>query len=187
MTDRGADSVLIGLSLTAFGLPFVVLAPLGGRLAGRRSPLRWAVAALCVCAVFMASYGFVASPVVITVLGMFEACAQAVVIPGGYAAAAGVFPDRWAASGQGWFSGAGTAAAGAAAVLGAPVYAGLGAGAVFAGGAVASVAIALAGLVVGRRTGAAGSGGGGPKASIHAVFTGGTREPDCHQPAAPGS
>jgi predicted MFS family arabinose efflux permease len=87
----------------------------------------------------MASYGFVPSPVVITVLGVIEACAQSVAVPGGYAAVAAVFPDQWSATGQGWFSGAGTAAAGTAAVLGAPAYAAFGAGAVFASGAAISV------------------------------------------------
>lgn len=148
LTDRGADPLLIGLSLTLFGIPFVALAPLGGRLAGRGDPLVWAAGGLCVSAGFMASYGFVPSPILITVLGTFEACAQAVVVPAGYAATARVFPDRWAATGQGWFSGAGTAAAGTAALGGAPVYAGFGSGAVFAGGAGLSVAFAVGSALV---------------------------------------
>ncbi|HLH47028.1 MAG TPA: MFS transporter, partial [Acidimicrobiales bacterium] len=148
LTDRGADPFLIGLSLTIFGIPFVLLAPLGGRVAARRSPLVWAAFSLVLAAGFMASYGFVRSPVVITILGTFEACAQAVVVPGGYAATSLVFPDRWAATGQGWFSGAGTASAGVAAVAGAPVYAAAGPGVVFAGGAGVSALFALASVGV---------------------------------------
>ena len=151
LTDRGASGLLIGLSLTAFGVPFVALAPFGGRLAGRRRPLLAAGLALIVAAGFMATYGFVASPIVISGLGMLEACAQSVAVPGGYAAVARVFPDAWAATGQGWSSAAGTATAGAAAMVGASAYAALGPGAVFAGGAALSVCFVVASLAVGRR------------------------------------
>jgi MFS family permease len=150
LTDRGAATLLIGASLTCFGIPYVLLAPLGGRLAGRR-PLVWSGVALAVASCFMASYGFVPSPVVITVLGVFEACFQAVAVPGGYAAAAAVFPDNWAATGQGWYSAAGTAAAGAAALAGASLYSAAGPGVVFAGGAAVSIAFIAASLRVGRR------------------------------------
>lgn len=147
MTDRGASTALIGLSLALFGLPFIALAPLGGRLAGRRAPFAWTAGAVVVCAGFLASYGLVASPVVIVVLGLFEASAQAVVVPGGYATVAVVFPDRWAATGQGWFAAAGTAAAGLASVGGASLYAAFGPGVVFVSGAATCLACTLAALV----------------------------------------
>lgn len=151
LTDRGADTLLIGISLTLFGIPFVALAPLGGRLAGRRAPLAWAVGALLIAGCFMASYGFVPSPLVITALGALEACAQAVAVPGAYAAVSATFPDRFTATGQGWFSAAGTTAAGLAAVSGAPIFAAVGPGPLFAGGAAVSMCFALAAGVVGRR------------------------------------
>jgi MFS family permease len=154
LTDRGADELLIGLSLSLFGLPFILLAPFGGRIAERRGPLLAASVALIISDLFMASYGFVPWPVVIIILGVAEACAQCVAIPGGYAAVARLFPEAKAATGQGWFSGAGTAAAGMSAVAGAPIYAALGPGAAFGGGAAASGALALLGLfVAGRSTG----------------------------------
>ncbi len=152
LTDRGASTLLIGLSLTLFGIPFVILAPLGGKLAGRRNPLAWAVVGLVVSTGFMASYGFVDSPIVIIALGMFEACAQAIAVPGGYAAAAAVFPDRSAATGQGWVQGTGTAAAGAAAVAAAPMYGAFGSGPVFAAGAALSASLALVAYAVSRRS-----------------------------------
>lgn len=151
LTDRGASTVLIGLSLALFGIPFVILAPVGGRLAGRRAPLPWAAGGLVVAACFMASYGTVGAPVLIVVLGVFESCAQAIVVPGGYAATAAVFPEALAATGQGWSSGAGTAAAGAAAVVAAPAYAAFGPGPVFAGGALASALCAATAVAIWRR------------------------------------
>jgi MFS family permease len=150
LTDRGASTLLIGLSLTLFGIPFTVLAPTGGRLAGR-SPLIWAGVAVIVSDAFMASYGVISVPVVIVILGVFEACAQSVAVPAGYAATAAVFPEQWAATGQGWFSGAGTAAAGTAATLAAPAYQAFGPGPVFATGAAVSAASAMVALALRRR------------------------------------
>lgn len=177
LTDRGAGTGLIGLSLALFGLPFMVLAPFGGRLAGRRSPVPWVAAGLVISALFLASYGIVRSPVAILVLGFFEACAQAVVVPGGYAAVAAVFPERWAATGQGWFSGAGTAAAGLASAGGAPMYGAFGPPAVFTAAAAVCVGCTLAALAAWQRsTGRASPGGRtGPARAVPAVA-----------PAAPG-
>lgn len=152
LTDRGASTILIGLSLALFGIPFVILAPVGGRLANRRAPLPWAAGGLVVAACFMASYGMVKVPVLIVVLGVFESCAQAIVVPGSYAATATVFPDHLAATGQGWVSGAGTAAAGVAALVAAPAYAALGPAPVFAGGAAFSALCAAASVTVWRRS-----------------------------------
>jgi MFS family permease len=149
LTDRGASALFIGVSLSLFGLPFVALAPLGGRVAERRGPLLATAVALLIADAFMASYGLVPSPVVIAILGVAEACAQSVAVPGAYAAVARVFTDERAATGQGWFSAAGTAAAGIAAVLGAPVYAAFGPGAVFAGGAVISALIVGCAVAIG--------------------------------------
>ncbi len=153
LTDRGASGLFIGLSLTLFGIPFVLLAPFGGRIAERRGPLLATAVGLLVADGFMASYGFVPSPVVIGILGVAEACAQAVATPGGYAVTARAFPDDRAGTGQGWFSGAGTAAAGLAAVAGAPAYGAFGSGAVFAGGALISAVVVVCSLGVGAATG----------------------------------
>ena len=153
LTDRGASSLFIGLSLSLFGVPFMLLAPVGGRLAERRGPLLATAVTLVIADAFMASYGLVPSPVVIAVIGVAEACAQAVAVPGGYAAVARVFSDDRAATGQGWFSAAGTAAAGLAAVLGAPAYGAFGPGAVFAGGAVVSVIVVLSAVAIGASSG----------------------------------
>lgn len=144
LTDRGASTGLIGLSLAIYGVPFMLLAPLGGRLAARRSPLPWAVAGLGASSVFLLLYGLIHQVPVILVMGVLEACAQAVAVPGGFAAVASAFPQRWAATGQAWYSAAGTAAAGVSSVAGAALYGGFGPGVVFSAGAIACGAFLVA-------------------------------------------
>jgi MFS family permease len=150
LTDRGAGQLLIGLSLSLFGLPFIVLAPFGGRLAERRGPLLAAAAALVVSDGFMFAYGVVPSPIAIVIIGVAEACAQCVAVPGGYAAVARVFPDSRAATGQAWFSASGTAAGGVAATAGAPLYAAFGPGVAFGAGALASALTGALSVLIAR-------------------------------------
>ena len=40
MDDRGASTLFTGLTLSLYGVPFILLAPFGGRLADRHGPLR---------------------------------------------------------------------------------------------------------------------------------------------------
>ncbi|MHB8506273.1 MAG: MFS transporter, partial [Acidimicrobiales bacterium] len=131
-----------------FGVPFILLAPLGGRLAERRGPLIAGAIGLVLSDGFMAAYGFVRSPHLILALGVGEACVAAVATPAGFAAVNRVFPEQRIATGQGIFGGSGTIAAGASAMIGAPVYAALGAGAAFAGGASASALLVVVAVVL---------------------------------------
>lgn len=153
LTNRGASALLIGISLSVFGLPFIVLAPLGGRLAERRGPFLAAGLGLVGSDLFMAAYGFVPWPLLIVLLGVGEACVASVAIPGGFAAVGRVFPDDRMATGQGLFGGSGTIAAGSAAVIGAPVFAALGPGAAFAGGAAVSALLVGVAFLVWRSDG----------------------------------
>ncbi len=180
LTDRGASALLVGLSFSFFGLPFVVLAPLGGRVAERRGPLLAAGLGLLAADCFMAAYGFVPWPILIVGLGVGEACVQSVAIPGGFASVGRVFSDDRIAAGQGLFGGIGTLAAGTAAVAGAPVFAALGGPGAFGGGAAVSAALVVAALVVGRQsrlaapgTGAAAGAGAGDTPAPSAARRGG--------------
>ncbi len=185
LTDRGASSLLIGLSLSFFGVPFVVLAPLGGKLAERRGPLLAGGLGLLAADCFMAAYGFVPWPVLIVALGVGEACVQSVAIPGGFASVGRVFPDERIAAGQGLFGGVGTVAAGTAAVVGAPLYAAFGGPAAFGGGAALSAALVAAALLVGRRSPLA-AGSGEPAGGSGAPGTGGWTPGPLTPPGAAG-
>lgn len=189
LTDRGASALLIGLSLSFFGVPFVVLAPLGGKLAERRGPLLAAGFGLLAADCFMAAYGFVPWPILIVALGVGEACVQSVAIPGGFAAVGRVFSDERIAAGQGLFGGVGTIAAGSAAVIGAPLYAAYGGPAAFGGGAALSAVLVIAALLVGRGSSLAAASGGTPERAdadgtdTRGTDTGGTDGDDSGQGA----
>lgn len=150
LTDRGASTFLIGLSLSLYGIPVVLASPAGGRFAARRGP--WVVTgvALTITALFMASYGLLTSATIIIVVGLADGFVQAVAAPGAYATVAEVYPQELAATGQARFGAAGTAAAGVSSVVAAPLYASLGAGFVFCGAALLTVAFVTAAVLVGR-------------------------------------
>lgn len=151
LTDRGASSFLIGLSLSLFGIPIILFSSAGGRFAARRGPLLVTAIALVVSSFFMASYGLLTGPIVIVAVSTFEAFVQAVASPGAAAAVAEVYPQERAATGQALFGAAGTSAAGVAGLVAAPLYAGLGPAFVFCSAAGVTIVFVVAAVLVGRR------------------------------------
>jgi MFS family permease len=143
LTDQGASSLFVGLSVIPFGLPFVLLAASGGRLADRVGPARAAAVASLAVAPVIAAYAIPDSPSIIAALAVVEATFQAVAIPAARAAMAAACPHDRIAAGQGLAGAVGLSATGVAALVCPPIYA--------AGGAVAmcgTVAVALALTVV---------------------------------------
>src|SRR5690349_8297103 len=57
LRDHGAETWLIGLTLSMFTLPMIFLAPIGGRAAQSRGPVRVVAVSLSVAAVCTFSYG----------------------------------------------------------------------------------------------------------------------------------
>ena len=57
MTDLGASTTVIAVTLALFALPLVALSPFGGRLADRRGPVRSGVIALTFTVPLIAGYG----------------------------------------------------------------------------------------------------------------------------------
>jgi DHA1 family multidrug resistance protein-like MFS transporter len=122
LTDEGASSLFIGFFALAFGLPFVLLAATGGRIADRVGPARAAAFATLVVAPIIASYGFPDRPVVIAGLGVIEACFQAVAIPASRAAMVFACPPEHVAAGQGFAGAAGLFATGVTALVAPLLY-----------------------------------------------------------------
>jgi MFS family permease len=135
LADRGASQLVIGLNLTLFAVPMILIAPRGGRLAERHGGMRvafWAIAASVPC---VAVYGLIESVLLLTLVMMVQAVADAVVMPASQLAVADV-SGQHIASGQGLVGASGLAAAALTALGSGAVYGSWGPVALFAGYAV---------------------------------------------------
>src|SRR6478609_7961627 len=73
LQDRGATTIFVGVSLTLYGIPYVLWAPKGGALADRLGPVRSATIGMIIVIPATALYGLLAAPVVITGVALIEA------------------------------------------------------------------------------------------------------------------
>lgn len=144
LTDLGAKTWVIGLTLTLFTVPMVFLAPIGGRLAQRRGPMRVVLFSILVATLCTMSYGLFPLWIVLAV-SIVHAVADSFTMPGNQVAVALSSPPDQLAAGQGLLGAVGLAVAGLVALIGGAVYDAAGRGAVFvATGAVMVAFWALA-------------------------------------------
>jgi predicted MFS family arabinose efflux permease len=149
--DRGASTAFIGLSLALYGVPFVLLATRGGRLADRYGAVRSTLRTFWALVPLTALYGLVTVPLAIMSLALVEAVMQAVAVPGAQAAMAEACPPERAASGQGLAGATQLAGAGTIAFIAAPMYEAFGPAAVFCGVAALVGVIVLVAYRIDRR------------------------------------
>lgn len=101
MDDLGASTLLIGLSLALYGIPFLIAAPIGGALGDRhgaeRVSMLGGMAAVCVIAVM----GIAPAVSALLVLGTLEAVCNATAIPNSFAAVSRAANVSEQATGQG--------------------------------------------------------------------------------------
>jgi MFS family permease len=101
LTDIGASDIVVGLSLAAYALPFVVLSRFGGRLADRRGKVKVSFISMLFVAPLTALYGWFTVPLIPILLGMIESCAQAAGAPAGQGLLAEGAPEGRASAAQG--------------------------------------------------------------------------------------
>ena len=121
LRDQGADTWLIGVTLSSFTLPMVVFAPRGGAVAQRRGPINVVTLSITVAALATFAYGIAPLWILIIVSG-FHALADAFTLPANQVAVAMSSPPEELASGQGLLGAVGLAVAALSALVGAAVY-----------------------------------------------------------------
>jgi MFS family permease len=112
LRDRGAETWLIGLTLSLFTVPMIFLAPIGGRTAQRSGPLRVVSVSLTVAAVCTFAYGILPAVWMLLGVSMVHAVADSFTMPGNQVSAALASPPEDISSAQGLLGAAGLAAAG---------------------------------------------------------------------------
>lgn len=153
LTDQGASTLFIGIGLSLYSLPIVVLAPTGGRIADRIGPVRASVYATCLIIPATVGYGLVAAPLTITAIGLLESLPQSVATPAVQTAMLRACRPDEVAAGQGVAHAVNQVGAGAAALLGPIVYEASGATVLFGGLAAAMAGLFAVGLALHRRGG----------------------------------
>ena len=151
LSDRGASTLFIGVTLSLYSLPIVLVAPFGGRLADRTGPVRAATIAMCVIVPVTVLYGSVPWPVAIAAFAILESFPQAVASPAVQTAMLRVGGEGDVAAGQGLINSLnmlGGTVVGLLAPLG---YAALGPSVLFALAGAAMAGVFGAGLLLLRR------------------------------------
>ena len=150
LRDRGAETWLIGLTLSLFTVPMIFLAPIGGRVAQRRGPLRVVSVSLTVATVCTFAYGVLPSLWMLLGVSVIHAVADSFTMPGNQVAAALASPPEQASSAQGLLGATGLAAAGLTGLVAGSVYQYAGRFAVCAGTAAVMATFLVIAILVGR-------------------------------------
>lgn len=135
LRDQGAETWLIGLTLSVFTIPMIIFAPKGGALAQKRGPMRVVTISITVAAIATCLYGFVPLWLLVAISGI-HAVADAYTMPANQVAVAVSSPPDQLAAGQGMLGATGLAIAAASALIGSAVYDSFGRASVFTGTAV---------------------------------------------------
>jgi MFS family permease len=151
LRDHGAETWLIGLTLSLFTLPMIFLAPVGGRSAQARGPLRVVAVSLSVACVCTFSYGVLPSLWMLLAVSLVHAVADSFTMPSNQVAAALGSPPEHLSAAQGLLGATGLAAAGLTGLVAGFVYEEAGRFAICAGTATLMVVFLAAALTVGRR------------------------------------
>jgi MFS family permease len=151
LRDHGAETWLIALTLSLFTVPMIFLAPIGGREAQARGPLRVVAVSLSVAAVCTFSYGVLPSLWMLLAVSLVHAVADSFTMPSNQVAAALGSPPEHLSAAQGLLGATGLAAAGLTGLAAGFVYEEAGRLAVCTGTAVLMTVFLTIALTLGRR------------------------------------
>ena len=112
LRDHGAETWLIGLTLSLFTVPMIFLAPIGGKQAQARGPLRVVSVSLTIATICTFSYGVLPSLWMLLAVSLIHAVADSFTMPSNQVAAALGSPPEHLSAAQGLLGATGLAAAG---------------------------------------------------------------------------
>jgi MFS family permease len=142
---QGASTWLIGLTLSLFTAPMIVLAPLGGRLSQSKGPMRVASFSIAAATLCTFSYGVLPSLWMLLLVSMLHAFADSFTMPANQVATAMAGSIQDASSSQGLLGATGLAAAGLSGLISGYAYEHFGRAALFTGAAgIMAVCLLLA-------------------------------------------
>jgi MFS family permease len=150
LRDHGAQTWLIGLTLSTFTLPMIFLAPLGGREAQRRGPIRVVSLSIAVATACTFSYGVLPSLWMLLAMSLVHAVADSFTMPGNQVAAAIASPPEHASSAQGLLGATGLAVAGLTGLVAGFAYQHAARAVVFGGASAIMAAFLVAAVVLDR-------------------------------------
>ena len=154
LTDLGASSTFVGVSLTIWGVPLILFSGRGGRLVdrvGSRTGTTWGLV-LMVPVLFL--YGALGSYWTVVSVAIVEALASTVAMPGAQAAMAQACPPERIAAGQGLGALTGLSTAGLIGSIAPAIYQGHGPFQLFTGLAIGVALLAAAGWALSSPHGA---------------------------------
>ena len=122
LSDLGGTQIFIGLSMSLFGLPMILISPRAGSLSQSRGPLNIAMFSIGVAIICMFSYGFIDNLWIICVPLCIHAIADAFTMPATQFAVIKACGEDAIASGQGLFSATGMIVAAATASVAGWIY-----------------------------------------------------------------
>jgi len=120
--DQGAETWLIGVTLSLFTVPMIFLAPVGGRTAQRRGPLRVVTVSLAIATVCTFSYGVLPGLWLLLAVSIVHAVADSFTMPGNQVAVAIASPPEQMSSAQGLLGATGLVTAGLTGLVAGWIY-----------------------------------------------------------------
>jgi len=122
LKDHGAETWLIGLTLSLFTVPMIFLAPIGGRVAQQRGPLHVVTVSLGIATACTFAYGVLPSLWMLLGVSLVHAMADSFTMPGNQVSAAIASPPEHVSSAQGLLGATGLATAGLTGLLAGFLY-----------------------------------------------------------------
>lgn len=150
LDDLGAETWLVGVSLSLFTVPMIVLAPTGGRLTQKLGHSAIVGKSITVAAVCTALYGWIDLLWPVLLISLVHAVADAFTLPANQVAIATASPEDQLAAGQGLFSGIGTLVSGVVAYVSGVLYESNGPKLLYTTAAVAMMVLVAASLALDR-------------------------------------